>query len=390
MRLLSVGVNKEGYKTADHHALEAEDMADCHKHLYPHVHMEYEFDWSSGHAKKKVDGLAVAQMNRKYAGKAKPRRDSVIGPEPGFLGPFPAERTVVDAAGVTSTIDAKLKVGETQSFVFKEGDLPPRYHPNTPKYDVVVGKKKKKKAGAKKKKKVGPAAGHFVMRQAPGPGVEAGEGDVEGGGGDGGEGGGEVEVVAEDEINIGYVDKSKGMEDILFERGFLDPARDHLKGNGYSLKGTTIDHVTDKTYSLKHMLACCFDFQHETSMIEGLCEELGISSRMCIKCHPEVAGVGIEYSWGKSKYHYRRHNDFNMGTMEQRVLESIGPEVLTLERVRKFNRKARSYKLAYWKLSQGASAGSVAEHADIEKMTKVSKAHRCTFDQDYKFVSVGS
>lgn len=29
------------------------------------------------------------------------------------------------------------------------------------------------------------------------------------------------------------------------------------------------------------------------------------------KCHPEIAGVGVEYSWGKSKMEFRTH--FNNG-----------------------------------------------------------------------------
>ena len=27
---------------------------------------------------------------------------------------------------------------------------------------------------------------------------------------------------------------------------------------------------------------------------------------MCVKGHPELAGVGVEYSWGKSKQKFRR------------------------------------------------------------------------------------
>jgi len=37
--------------------------------------------------------------------------------------------------------------------------------------------------------------------------------------------------------------------------------------------------------------------------------ERGHIPEMSPQCHPELAGVGIEYSWGKSKQHFRRHTD---------------------------------------------------------------------------------
>jgi hypothetical protein len=35
-------------------------------------------------------------------------------------------------------------------------------------------------------------------------------------------------------------------------------------------------------------------------------EQRGHILRMCVKRHPELAGVGIEYSWGKLKQKFRR------------------------------------------------------------------------------------
>ena len=58
---------------------------------------------------------------------------------------------------------------------------------------------------------------------------------------------------------------------------------------------------------------------------------------------------------------------------------------VTLERARKFNRKATDYKRSYVALDGGGEEGEV-EFADIEKMKKQYKAHRCTLDQDYAFI----
>jgi hypothetical protein len=46
------------------------------------------------------------------------------------------------------------------------------------------------------------------------------------------------------------------------------------------------------------------------------------------------------------------------------------------------------YKRAYRILAERGEEGAVAaaEFADIEKIRKQVRAHRCTFDQDYKFI----
>ena len=66
--------------------------------------------------------------------------------------------------------------------------------------------------------------------------------------------------------------------------------------------------------------------------------------------------------------------------MESRGKTSISP--LPLSTVRKFARKARSFRAAY---RDGASN----EHADIEKHVKERKAHRNIIDSEYKFCSEG-
>ena len=52
-------------------------------------------------------------------------------------------------------------------------------------------------------------------------------------------------------------------------------------------------------------------------------------------------------------------------------------------------RRCNDYKRTYMKLDAAASDGGESgelEFANIEKIKKECKTHRCTLDQDYKFI----
>ena len=106
--------------------------------------------------------------------------------------------------------------------------------------------------------------------------------------------------------------------------------------------------------------------------------------------HPELAGRGIEYAWGKAKYEFRHNNDYspNKENLEKRVYAALG--AITTSRSRCFLRKANDYKRAYRIIAEQGEKGAAAaaEFADIEKIRKQVRAHRCTYDQDYKFIIV--
>ena len=66
----------------------------------------------------------------------------------------------------------------------------------------------------------------------------------------------------------------------------------------------------DDAMNAKKALANCRDFLTEKSAIQEAIEERGHILRLSPKYHPEIAGVGIEYSWGKAKQEFRnRIND---------------------------------------------------------------------------------
>jgi len=107
--------------------------------------------------------------------------------------------------------------------------------------------------------------------------------------------------------------------------------------------------------------------------------------------HPELAGRGVEYSWGKAKFEFRHNNDYSpiKENLERRVYAALA--TITTSRSRNFLRKANDYKRAYRILAEQGEEGAVAaaEFADIEKIRKQVREHRCTYDtydQDYKFI----
>ena len=54
------------------------------------------------------------------------------------------------------------------------------------------------------------------------------------------------------------------------------------------------------------ILSECEDFVKEKESLQEIVESLGHILILSPKCHPELAGCGIEYSWGKSKQYFRR------------------------------------------------------------------------------------
>lgn len=101
------------------------------------------------------------------------------------------------------------------------------------------------------------------------------------------------------------------------------------------------------------------------------------------KCHPELAGDGVEYGWGHSKKCYRKSNTGNEKEMRakqrERVFDSISPTHLPKMRLMKFSRKAREYKLVYYAEDKGKAEFS---HKSIEtgrhahKLKRTHNSHR--------------
>ena len=107
-----------------------------------------------------------------------------------------------------------------------------------------------------------------------------------------------------DKITPGWMLKPKGMMQILYERGFIDPSyaiKDYVE-KGLKCK----NGLLDKTKGYKLLIANLPDFINEKSMLEYYGEKLGVTVDSSPKYHPEISGEGIEYCWGMSKVWYRK------------------------------------------------------------------------------------
>ena len=112
-------------------------------------------------------------------------------------------------------------------------------------------------------------------------------------------------------------------------------------------------------WSLRFLMASCLDFAEEMTALQHVGRELGVSVIITPKFHAELAGEGIEYSWGLTKGVYRRkplRAKKGKESFKALVDECTSREILTTKTVRKLSRRARAYICAYYS-NMKASAG---------------------------------
>ena len=63
-----------------------------------------------------------------------------------------------------------------------------------------------------------------------------------------------------------------------------------------------------KDFSLKLPMerTSCLDFEEEETLLQSMGREMGVLVDRTAKCHCEIAGEGIKYSWACAKNCYRR------------------------------------------------------------------------------------
>ena len=121
-----------------------------------------------------------------------------------------------------------------------------------------------------------------------------------------------------------------------------------------------------------------------------ICDLLGARLELTPKCHPEIAGQGIEYAWGYSKLRFwKDFNDAVAANLRDNVMKSLDRQVITTNRIRKSARKAREYKLTYALIFYLGEDNEIASKGkdEIEHITKLFKAHRSAMDSDYGFIA---
>ena len=141
-------------------------------------------------------------------------------------------------------------------------------------------------------------------------------------------------------------------------------------------------------------MASCLDFAQELTALQHVGSELGVSVIITPKFHCELAGEGIEYSWGVTKGVYRRkplNSKRSKESFKALVHECTSREILSTKTVRKLSRRARAYISAYYSLYESKRNGDddtpVLTLPLIEGVVKAFKTHRAAIDFDAGFVN---
>ncbi len=140
-----------------------------------------------------------------------------------------------------------------------------------------------------------------------------------------------------EEIKEGWVDKPKSLLQVCWEHGLLKPTVLNLD-KAYTINGhKNCLGIQDNDYSLTHLLGGCLDIEEEEMMLQAMGHSLGVLVDRAPKCHPELAGEGIEYFGVMpritfSSYRWRKKEKF-MGSMKK----SLAIEVLNQDHIIKFS-----------------------------------------------------
>jgi hypothetical protein len=109
----------------------------------------------------------------------------------------------------------------------------------------------------------------------------------------------------------GWEGKAKGMLQILFEQGFLDPSK-IVNRDPSKITEHTVDRRNDAfrnllpETSLRCHMARLSDFQNNETLMQHHGKSLGVKVDQTPKFHPEMAGEGVEHSWAGAKGFCRR------------------------------------------------------------------------------------
>ena len=197
----------------------------------------------------------------------------------------------------------------------------------------------------------------------------------------------------------GYVGQSKGILQCLHERGLykngMSGKLPQQKINERIMRG---EPLPDDSLDAAAVIDGCQDFMNETTILEEIFIEKGHILVSSVKCHPEMAGCGIEYSWGKLKLKFRRENaKCNLsvrkgGRSTEQKIRDILDESLPLARCWKFERKTRDYRRMYLDLEEQLKSKTIKKedinYRALESMMKRQKTHRNIMELDKVFIDL--
>jgi hypothetical protein len=198
----------------------------------------------------------------------------------------------------------------------------------------------------------------------------------------------------------------KGKAQLLWETGWVNPTisanigAEWVNDWAHGYKPTEQELKTKTRTSDGKKNATLFldqrkDFAGEQTVVEKLFCRYGHLVIASPRYHPELAGLGIEYCWGKAKWCFGRYvNDLVSTNLEKNVLIALGsraypmfgtgagcPAPLPVERVRKFARRARTYRMMFAAFPTPESAEKVlAAWKSNTQCVTLKDAHGTTVD----------
>jgi hypothetical protein len=335
------------------------------------------FDHSSGHAKNRKNGLRVQDMNMKHGGKAtKTMRESNITVN--CLGPH--TKTVLP--------------GQQQQFVFQPNDDGPFYlsaeEKEATKHDINTGQTIKRamkhselmvmlknaiNLQPKKRLTVAQLCQRAIELDLP-------------------------TYLDEDIIQQGWCGAAKGMLHILWERGWINEERIEEytmtgKKHHFEVSDNGKQQIKDeyKQFQLPDLLSNCEDFANELTELEHLAERLStqqstVQVLMTTKYHCEIAGEGIEMSWGYAKRCFKSlplKDRRTKALFHRSVRESL--DKITIDLARRWSGRCRRYMIAYKHMAEDEAAGQTKTYCEIERFVKEFKTHRNANDYDKQYIS---
>ena len=393
VRLFEYGANKEGYWTGNHMILQLEDCIDCLKTIYGNSYdFIFLFDHSSGHAKKRANGLDATKMNKGFGGQL--QRRTLIKDE-GYLGPFTHPHMVRVGHYQTLNYDTAEDLERGPFDMDDAKREATRHDVEVPLKDSDIGFKDKRKAELVQEileTVSGKAMGKVLLQKKKLSALKQLAKDLNV----------ETSKFLTHRTQPGWVGKGKGLLQVLWERGWIDVS----KLGDYRVKAVDEDGNLIPERSLQHMMASCNDFENEVTQLEYVGQSCGVWVIITTKYHAEYAGEGVEYSWGFSKSIYRREPlsaKKGKDNFDALVKKCISRDVLSVDMVRKFSRRARSYMLTYLALETDdceevnsilkkqkqlgdGDKPDVITYGSIESMKKILSSHRAALDFDHGFI----
>ena len=149
-------------------------------------------------------------------------------------------------------------------------------------------------------------------------------------------------------VKEGYVGKAKGLTQLLKERGLFVEG---MTKDGTCTAGGRKFYKGDE-FNMVLVLNNQPDYKAERTALETLGDSLGVVVQASTKCHPEIAGEGIEYGFALMKMHYKKHNNFCARTLQARIRDAI-KSTLTVDAARLCARRAAEYLQCIYRARSG-------------------------------------